>query len=78
MCEWNLDDVEAAPGIWCDPCIVPLVQALNAGGVRTVASCCGHGRNVGSICLADGRVLAILPGLDALDATIIAVQEAGQ
>lgn len=29
-------------GVWCDPCLVPLVKALNDGGLRTVASCCGH------------------------------------
>lgn len=52
-------------GVWCDPCLVPLVKALNDGGVRTVASCCGHGAKDGSICLTDGRVLRIYPDLDA-------------
>jgi hypothetical protein len=47
------------PGIWCDPCITDLVSALNAGDVPTVASCCGHDRNTGSIILADGRLLTI-------------------
>jgi len=42
-----------------DPCIAQIVQALNAGGVATVASCCGHGRGAGSIVLADGRELVI-------------------
>lgn len=51
--------VVIADGIWCDPCLVPLVKALNEGGVRTVASCCGHGKNAGSIALADGRWLVI-------------------
>lgn len=46
-------------GVWCDPCIAPLVKALNDGGIRTVASCCGHGKNDGSIVLADGRELVI-------------------
>lgn len=46
-------------GVWCDPCLAPLVKALNDGGVRTVASCCGHGAHAGSIALADGRWLHI-------------------
>lgn len=48
-------------GVWCDPCLVPLIKALNDGGLRTVASCCGHGRMVGNVALADGRVLLIAP-----------------
>lgn len=43
-----------------DWCIHQIVAALNAGGVETVASCCGHGTQDGRIDLADGRVL-ILP-----------------
>lgn len=42
-----------------DACIAPLVRALNAGGIRTVASCCGHGKRPGRIALADGRELFI-------------------
>ena len=42
-----------------DHCIHHIVAALNAGGVRTVASCCGHGDMNGNIILADGRVLII-------------------
>jgi hypothetical protein len=53
-------------GIWCDPCLEPLVRALNAGGIRTVASCCGHGSYPGSVVLQDERVLMILPGVEAL------------
>ena len=36
-----------------------LVAALNAGGVRTSASCCGHGAMKGRIALDDGRSLII-------------------
>lgn len=43
-----------------DRCIAQLVAALNAGGIRTVASCCGHGRGPGSIALDDDRWLLIL------------------
>ncbi len=42
-----------------DWCIHQIVAALNAGGVATVASCCGHELIPGRIDLADGRVLTI-------------------
>lgn len=42
-----------------DPCIHHIVAALNAGGVETIASCCGHGKMPGNVLLADGRVIAI-------------------
>lgn len=42
-----------------DVCIAPLVQALNAGGIATIASCCGHGRRPGNIALRDGREFII-------------------
>ncbi len=32
-----------------DRCIAPVVQELNDSGVRTLNSCCGHGRAEGSI-----------------------------
>lgn len=52
-------------GVWCDPCLVPLVKALNDAGLRTVASCCGHGRRPGKIALADGRELFIAPDFES-------------
>ena len=42
-----------------DYCIHHIVAALNAGGVWTTVSCCGHNRTIGHIGLADGRVLYI-------------------
>lgn len=48
-------------GVWCDPCLEPLIRALNDGGLQTVASCCGHGRRLGIVALADGRELVIAP-----------------
>jgi hypothetical protein len=45
-----------------DHCIHHIVAALNAGGVETVACCCGHGVKDGRIDLADGRVLKIEVG----------------
>jgi len=66
--------VTVYPGVWCDPCIAPLVKALNECealpaapsrlnpiGIRTLASCCGHGKAPGRIALADRRELFILP-----------------
>lgn len=42
-----------------DQCIHHIVASLNAGGMETMASCCGHGKQDGSIVLADGRELII-------------------
>ena len=53
--------VTIKPGVCCDPCIASLVATLNYGGIETVASCCGHGEQPGSIALADGRELLIRP-----------------
>lgn len=52
-------DATGKPTVWCDPCIADVVSALNAAGLQTVASCCGHGRVAGNIFLADGRVLRV-------------------
>ena len=43
-----------------DLCISHIVAALNAANLRTVASCCGHGKTVPSIILEDGRFMVIL------------------
>ena len=43
-----------------DFCIHHIVAALNAGGITTVASCCGHKSMPGRIDLEDGRTLAIV------------------
>jgi hypothetical protein len=42
-----------------DWCIHHIVAALNAAGIETVASCCGHMKTDGRIDLADGRTLVI-------------------
>lgn len=44
---------------WVDPCIAPLVQALNNGGMRTTSSCCGHGQRPGTITLEGGLELLV-------------------
>jgi hypothetical protein len=43
-----------------DRCVSHIVAALNAGGVRTVASCCGPGKQHGNIALEDGRELLVV------------------
>lgn len=48
---------QAQKGI--DSCIADIVRALNAGGVKTISSCCGHSKSDGSIMLAEGRELVI-------------------
>ncbi len=40
-----------------DYCVADIVAALNASGIATDASCCGHGEQESSIILADGRHL---------------------
>lgn len=46
--------------IGVDQCIAPLVAALNAGGIATICSCCGHGYLPGSVILADDTWLMLL------------------
>ena len=52
--------IDGTPDVWCDPEIADLVAALNAAGLRTVASCSGHGHCPGRISMQDGREI-ILP-----------------
>lgn len=42
-----------------DSCIAPIVEALNDAGIYTSQSCCGHGKEDGTIFLHDGRILSI-------------------
>ena len=42
-----------------DLCISDIVAALNAANIITIASCCGHGKQNGSIVLEDGREILI-------------------
>lgn len=42
-----------------DYCISDIVAALNAAGIATCASCCGHGTQEGGAMLNDGRILRI-------------------
>lgn len=51
-----------------DPCIADVVRALCMDGLRTVASCCGHGHRPGRISLADGRELFVAYTREEADA----------
>lgn len=51
--------VKISKTIFCDKCIAYLVKTLNEGGIKTVASCCGHGKINGNIVLENGKVLII-------------------
>ena len=51
-----------------DKCIQPIVKALNDCGMKTVASCCGHGKTNGRITLKDGREIFIIPDFDTATA----------
>jgi len=42
-----------------DFCISDIVAALNAANIVTMASCCGHGKQNGSVLLKDGRELVV-------------------
>jgi len=44
-----------------DWCVHSIIAALNAAGIGTTSSCCGHSTKPGKIQLADGRVLLIAP-----------------
>lgn len=73
MCKWGTEElvevtvaadlshtgVEYVRPFGIDACIAPLMRALNAGGIVTRQSCCGHEKGPGRIDLADGRVLHI-------------------
>jgi len=46
--------------VYVDYCIARLVAALEAGGFRPVASCCGHGKMPGSVLLEDRTNVVML------------------
>ncbi|WP_155760406.1 hypothetical protein [Stenotrophomonas maltophilia] len=59
-------DATDKPTVWCDPGVVDLVRALNAGGLRTLWSCDGHGHRPAVVGLMDGRQLLVLESVEAL------------
>ena len=58
-----------------DWCIHRIVAALNAGGVGTAASCCGHRSMPGRIDLADGRVLILAASPETAQAVWQALEQ---
>lgn len=89
MCRWGTDVVMPLEipadcshsgkayikNVGVDACLAPIIKALNDSGIKTVSSCCGHGKALGCIALADKRWLLIYPSraaaeraLDAFDA----------
>lgn len=53
-------DADEVATVWCDPCIEQVVRALNTNGLRTIASCCGHGTHPTSVLLSDGRTVLVV------------------
>ena len=51
---------------YIDFCVADIVAALNAANIKTLASCCGHAIDSGSILLEDGRELHITTNKEAL------------
>ena len=66
MCKWGTHTTLSInnKSVFIDSCIASIVEALNAAGIKTIASCCGHKRNFGSIVLADGRELLVCKDFD--------------
>ena len=62
MCKWGSTKPMTINGRVADidRCIYRLVAALNENHYRTVASCCGHGKQPGSIILDDDREIRIM------------------
>jgi hypothetical protein len=61
-------DEQGTATVWCDPCIAPIINALNEAGLATAASCCGHNGHgsdgeqtdaPGWVMLRDGRTFLI-------------------
>jgi len=52
-------DGSGKPTVWCDPCLEPLIRALNENGLPTIASCCGHDNQPGRVTLRDGTDLIV-------------------
>jgi hypothetical protein len=67
MCEWGNTKVIEIDGVGrdIDSCIVSIVVALNEAGMKTIASCCGHGKQPGSVVLEDGREIRIMPDFES-------------
>ena len=70
MCQWGTDTlvdlceptpVQGRTTIKVDSCIAPLVQMLNDYGIKTIASCCGHGKVKESSIIIDSGHISLRP-----------------
>ena len=67
MCEWGrvvnvalcVPKPSGRTSVPVDFCIAELVSVLNRLGVATETSCCGHGKEVGEVLVADGTRIEI-------------------
>jgi hypothetical protein len=60
--EWGGDDIGVIaddpwgrPQVQLDRCVASAVLALWDAGIRSHSSCCGHGKTIGHIMLAEGK-----------------------
>lgn len=51
--------------IYSDRCIAPIVEALNAAGIKTEASCCGHGEIAPTVILSDDTWMVLMSRQEA-------------
>jgi len=58
-CDVQIISCTTGLNIYVDRCIADIITALNRHGIKTIASCCGHGKIDGSIILEDGRHIRI-------------------
>lgn len=72
MCKWGTSktvtlcsprEISGRTEVGVDECIADLIQALNNAKIETTGSCCGHGRENGTILLKDKRTIIITPPL---------------
>ncbi len=56
MCEYNTYSYLVLDGMLTsiDRCIAPLILQLNLSGIKTIQSCCGHGKSCIRILCAKG------------------------
>lgn len=62
---------------YIDFCIADIVAALNAANIATDASCCGHGKRLGTVILDDGRWILVTRDRDHFQAVANALSDGG-
>lgn len=58
-----------------DRCIAEIIEALNKGGIATVASCCGHQIKPGRITFRNGRELMVFNNQFEIEKAYMAIQK---